>query len=289
MADDGRLELEFVDVYGARIAEPVDATLKHQSLSEQLRLSDLDATKMIAVRDLRRQPQGLYLLEAEAHSYHRIQRFVTVPSSGTAKETVILPIRADRARAVFPKYDELDDRVKGILERSNAVSGHEGLSGRELYGKLDDTAKAGLLNIAKKSLATSFRNGADLLPHLTILRIVGDRCLVEVPGSLAEQVPTLGDIFRSVNGSLHNPPTATFVPAGSFKTLDAFGNLQLTFFKSGEKYCADVDIDDAAGLAHVLQVARNSLSGQPTHPYNINQILMKHQNLDPGYRLVPKA
>jgi hypothetical protein len=39
----------------------------------------------------------------------------------------------------------------------------------------------------------------------------------------------------------------------------------------------------------VFQVVRNHVTGDPTHPYNIHQILIAHQHLDPGYRLVPKA
>jgi hypothetical protein len=97
-----------------------------------------------------------------------------------------------------------------------------------------------------------------------------------------------GDLFRSVNGALHEPPDG-FAPAGSFKTHDAFGNLQLTFFRKAADWQAEVDIDDAAGLPHVFQVMRNHLTGDPTHPYNIHQILMAHQHLDPGYRLLPRA
>jgi len=219
-----------------------------------------------------------------------VQRFITIPASGVKREVVTLPIDPERARAVFPTYDELDERVQGVLTRSREVRGHEGLTGPALYGALSELAKAGLLNIAKKSLATEFRNGADLLPHVTLLDIVGDRCLVEVPRSLIAQMPELvdGDFFRPVNGSLHKAPS-DFLPAGSYKTLDAFGNLQMTFFASGTRCCADVDIDDAAGLGHVFQVARNHLTGNPTHPFNIHQILMAHQHLDPGYRLLPKA
>lgn len=287
--DDGRLELEFVDVYGVRLKEAVNVVLKHNVLSDQRAGAGIDAGRVVVFENLRREPQGLYVLEAEASSYHRIRRFVTIPASGTAREAITMPIRADKAKGVFPEYDALDDRVKGVLERSSAVRGHEGLRGRDLYRALSDEERAGLLNIAKKSLATGFRNGADLLPHLTLMSIAGDRCLAEVPGALVEQVPSLEDVFHSVNGSLHKPPTATFRPAGSFKTHDAFGNLQLTFFQDGTKFCADVDIDDAAGLGHVLQVVRNSITGSPTHPFNISQILLKHQNLDAGYRLVPRA
>ena len=290
MSADGRLELEFVDVHGVRLTEPVDISMRHRVLSDRRSLNETDASKTIAIDGLRREPQGLYILEARAHSYHPVQRFVTIPASGTHKERVTLPIRADRAQAVFPPYDQLDDRVKSILERSAAVNGHQGLRGRGLYGALRDEAKAGLLNIARKSFVTEFRDGGDLLPHVTLLAVVGDRCLVEVPGALIDQMPHLvdGDLFRMVDGSLHEPP-AGFRSAGSYKTLDAFGNLQLTFFEDGSRCQADVDIDDAAGLKHVFQVLRNTVTGDPTHPFNIHQILMKHQHLDPGYRLVPRA
>jgi hypothetical protein len=291
MAGDGRLELEFVDAQGMRLTEPLDISVRHRVLSDQRRAEGVDASKVVAIDGLRREPQGLHILEVRSRSYHPVQRFVTIPASGVKQERVTLPIRADQAKGVFPDYDQLDDRVKGVLERSTAVKGHEGLKGRDLYGAMSDEEKAGLLNIAKKSLATGFRHGGDLLPHVTLLKIVGDRCLVEVPDALITQMPELvdGDFFRSVDGSLHDPPSAGFRPAGSFKTLDAFGNLQLTFFKSGTACCADVDIDDAAGLGHVFQVVRNHLTGDPTHPFNIHQILVKHQHLDPGYRLVPKG
>ena len=51
----------------------------------------------------------------------------------------------------------------------------------------------------------------------------------------------------------------------------------------GNDCVADIDIDDANGLEHVFQVLRNRLSGNPTHPYNIHEILVGYQHLDPGY------
>jgi hypothetical protein len=290
MSEAGRLELEIVDVHGARLTEPVDIDLRHRVLSDHRRVSGVDAGSIIAIGGLHTEPQGLYTLRIDAPSYRPVARFVTIPASGTKREQVTLPIRHDRARAIFPGYDELDERVRGLLERSRNVRGHEGKTGRALYEALDDVAKAGLLNIAKKSLATEFRNGADLLPHVTLVELRGDRCFVEVPRTLVEQMPALvdGELFRPVNGALHEPPPG-LVPAGSFKTPDAFGNLQLTFFQNESQCRADVDIDDAAGLGHVFQVARNHVTGQPTHPFNIHQILLAHQHLDPGYRLVPQG
>jgi hypothetical protein len=92
-------------------------------------------------------------------------------------------------------------------------------------------------------------------------------------------------LFDKVSGSLHHPPPG-FVSAESFKTSDKYGNLQLTFFTNGEAFKADIDIDDAGGLEHVFQVLRNKLSGNPTHPYNIHDILVAYQHLDPGYTFV---
>jgi hypothetical protein len=34
----------------------------------------------------------------------------------------------------------------------------------------------------------------------------------------------------------------------------------------------------------VFQVLRNSLTGRPTHPYDIHEILLLHQKLDVGYQ-----
>jgi hypothetical protein len=288
--DRGRLELEIVDVQDTRIAEPVDILLRHRVLREEVRVDGVNPGAALVLEGLRTEPQGLYILEVAAPSYRPVSRFVTIPASGAQRARVVLPIRHDRARALFPPYEQLDARVRALLERSGSVRGHEGLTGQELWDVMSDVARAGLLNVAKKSLATAFKDGADLLPHVTLVEARGDRCFVEVPRALLTQMPDLveADTFNKVNGSLHEPPEG-MTPAGSFKTPDAFGNLQVTLFESATQCRADIDIDDAAGLGHVFQVARNHVTGEPTHPFNIQQILIAHQHLDPGYRLVPRA
>jgi hypothetical protein len=93
-------------------------------------------------------------------------------------------------------------------------------------------------------------------------------------------------LFYEAPEGLHHPPVG-FDLAGSYKTNDHYGNLQLSFFAKpdGSEWLADVDIDDAAGLAHVFQVLRNELTKKPTHPYDIHEILLAYQHLDPGYSL----
>jgi hypothetical protein len=115
----------------------------------------------------------------------------------------------------------------------------------------------------------------------------GDRFFATVPKELREEVKhsVIDDLFHEADESLHHPPTGFegFSNAGSFKTSDPEGNLQLSFFMKGDECLVDIDIDDAAGLAHAFQVLRNTLKGRPTHPFDIHQILVFRQKLDPGY------
>jgi hypothetical protein len=153
---------------------------------------------------------------------------------------------------------------------------------------VDDIKLAGLLNIACKTTATVFADGANALSLVRELRqIRGDRFFAVVDRLLREEtVNSLSSgLFHKVSGSLHKlpPEFVGFQPDDSFKTDDHFGNLQLTFFRKGDEFVADIDIDDAAGIEHVFQVLHNHFTGAPTHPYNIHEILVAHQHLDPGY------
>jgi hypothetical protein len=63
----------------------------------------------------------------------------------------------------------------------------------------------------------------------------------------------------------------------------------LTFFASASsplRFKVDADIDDAGGLGHAFQVLRNFLTHQPTHPYDIHEILVFDQLLSVPYTLL---
>lgn len=289
MTHPGTLELDLVNVHGEPLDDRVGLRLRHRLLSDEKRIDNVVADRTIRIHDLRVEPQGLYALEVRPRNYFAVSRFVTIRPGEATRITVPLPIDPDRVGHVaFPPYEELDARLTGVLARSARVRGHDGLSGHDLYEALDPVNRAGLLNIAAKSLVTPFAGGRDLLDHITLLDIRGDRCFAQVPGRLRQDVEHAGsgELFRAVPGGLHEPPPG-FSRVGSFKTRDAYGNLQLTFFRQADEWVADVDIDDAAGLEHVFQVVRNSLRRAPTHPYCIHQILVGYQQLDPGYRLQP--
>jgi len=76
-----------------------------------------------------------------------------------------------------------------------------------------------------------------------------------------------------------------FKERGSYKTPDPTGNFQLTFATNAQEGLAiDADLDDHQGIEHAFDVIKHKLTGRDSHPYDIHQILVKFQNIDPGYR-----
>jgi len=305
MAQNGKLKLEFVDVYGKRLQENVDISLRHTRLSQSLFFKSKDASKLIQINDLFTSTEGPYQISIDPPSYHHVTQFLNVRTSGVTEKQIVFPVDASKVVGLnFPAFNGLAKETRTLLTNSSNVFGFEHKTGAELYDAIavDNIKLAGLLNIACKTLATVFAGGANVLSLVRELRIVrGDRFFAFVERGLREETvnSVSSGLFHKVSGSLHKlppefedfeptdpsvkPPDPGFEPADSFKTDDHFGNLQITFFRKGNEYVADIDIDDAAGILHVFQVLRNHFTGQPTHPYNIHEILVAHQHLDPRY------
>jgi len=280
------LSLELKDVSGNPLKEKVDIVLRHQVLSQVVKVSKNASTK-IEIKGLNGAPQGLYRFEIDPPSYQYISQFINLKASGTTTLELTFPIDPAKVKKVnFPVFGNTEVEIQRVLENSEKVLGFEGTKGQALYEALDDIRRAGLLNITAKTRATLLTNGRTVLSYIQELReIRGDRFFAAVPKELREETKnSVADgLFHPADSSLHHPP-AGFTDAKSFKTPDHYGNLQLTFFMNDAGDCvADIDIDDAAGIEHVFQVVRNKLSGNPTHPYNIHEILIGFQHNDPGY------
>ncbi|MEO8657896.1 MAG: hypothetical protein ABI693_05470 [Bryobacteraceae bacterium] len=292
---DGKLELQILDVYGDPILEQVDVSLKNQTLSDAPVLRSLDVSQTITVNGLNVFPNGRYRLEIDALSYHPVSRFIDIPPNGRRAVTITLPVNPRKViRVAFPEYNSsvITDDARSLLQRSQKVLAFEGKSGQALYESLDDIRRAGFLNLIAKANRTRFvsKQGApasvlSYIEELTELR--GDRFFATVrPELRTETVNSVyGELFHEVSEALHTPNPG-FTSARSFKTLDQYGNLQLSFsVNSDGLYAVDMDIDDAQGFDHVFQVVGNAFGGS-TNPYNIHEILIAAQELDPGYRLI---
>lgn len=291
MTRNARLTLELVDVYGNRLKDSVDIFLKHLELNHQPVIHNQDATKLITVIGLHEIPKGFYRIEITPNSYLPMRQFVNI-AAGTTDLKVQFAINSKKVRdVVFPQYSNLSANLQRVL--TNTIT--NGLTGEALYLSLDNLAKAGLLNIACKSEVSILSNGRSIISYINeLVEIRGDRFFAHLSNDLADDLANgLGKpLFEKADGSLHKLPKQyekQHTLKKSYKTKDAFGNLQVTFFKNNldnSKYIVDIDIDDASGIGHIFQVLRNTLSGKPTHPYDIHEILLAHQKLDPGYSFI---
>lgn len=290
MAQTGKLKLDMVDAFGKRLQEKVDISIRNLHLSHNPVFRSKDASKQINITSLHSGPQGIYQITIDPPSYHPVSHFVSIKSGGPTEKTIAFPVDSGKVVSVtFPTFANLPKELRTLLTNSPNVLSFGNKSGEALYGALDDIRRGGVLNIARKTLATRFSNEKSVLSMIREIReLRGDRFFAIVEKELREEVKhsVNSGLFHSVSGALHHLPEQFigFEQAGSFKTDDHFGNLQMTFFMKGDECVADIDIDDAAGILHIFQVLRNHFTGSPTHPYNIHQILVAHQRLDPGYR-----
>lgn len=286
MANNVTLRLDVRDVYNKPIKEKIDIMLRHRVLSQFKRVSG-NGAKKIDIKDLHGDPQGAYQLDVDPPSYQFVSNFINLKSSGTTPLTITLPIDPEKVTKVnFPSFASLDAGATALLNASGNVLKFEGKKGKALYDAIDDSIrKAGMLNIFAKCGATGFGNGRSVLSHILELKeLRGDRFFAVVSKELRSETKNsiANGLFHKADQSMHDPPPG-FTAQGSFKTSDHYGNLQLSFSAKGDEWRADIDIDDAGGFEHFFQVLRNKLSGKPTHPYNIHEILVGTQQLDPGY------
>ena len=235
---------------------------------------------------------------------HRpVGQMVLMPFDGPATAELFCPLDPEHVRDVrFPAYAELPIELRRVLDRSTLEgSAAASLSGSSLYDALTEMQRGGLLNLFVKMNSFGFDESQTVWSAVERLyRIRPDRVFADVDVALRDRVKAevIGQRFREVSGRLHTPPPG-FVFAGSFKTDDHYGNLQLSFFSSAQlklrptdegqtppiTFKVDADIDDAAGLGHAFQVLRNFATNGVTHPYDIHQILTFRQEVAPLYDL----
>lgn len=288
MSHSEKLSLTLQDVYGKRVKGRVDVYLEHQTMGSATRkISDHLARHRMIITNL---ALGTYKVTVYPTHYRPVTRYCMIGAGRANSEVFTLAVDPDKViQVITPEYEHLNDDLKHVLENSD-IEAHDDLKGESLYTALDNIRKAGLLNIYHKMKATVFQNGRDTFSFVdSITRIRGDRFFAHVKKDLRDEVKSSLSqrLFKIVPNLDHDPPRG-YEKAGSFKTRCNYGNLQLTFFCKEDdlKFMIDADIDDAAGLLHTFHVIEHTLTGTDTHPYDIHQILLQHQKLDPNYVLL---
>ena len=221
---------------------------------------------------------------------HRAVGYVAMPLNGQDKVVeVFVPLDPERVNLVtFPPYNAVPAALRQVLEQSS-IEGAPG-AGEAAYDALTELQRGGLFNLFTKMSAFGFDDTRTVWSFVDrIYRVRPDRIFVDVQPALRDLVKgaVTAERMREVSGKLHVPPPG-FAGAGSFKTAERYGNLQLSFFASGASpitFKVDSDIDDAAGLGHTFQVLRNWITHGVTHPYDIHQILVFRQEVQLPYDL----
>jgi hypothetical protein len=278
------LKLSLSNVYGDPLDDSLDIVLRHQQLSGSRTVRVPKAKSSLVIKDLE---PGIYKVEVDPATYLPVSAFGVAVEAHAEAVPLVFPFDLRKVQPEFPEPGQLSSDCTRVLEASTNVTGFTGLKGSELYSALDILRRTGLLNVMTKSCATVLPNGKCVAAYFEELCDVrGDRFFVKVSQQLRDEAKNglLNGLFGEAPNMLHHPP-AGMNHAGSFKTRDRYGNLQLTFFTDGTKWAADVDIDDAAGLEHVFQVVRNAITDEPTNPFSIHQILFRYQKIDTLVRL----
>lgn len=197
----------------------------------------------------------------------------------------------------FPAFDHMPPAWQRVMQESNAVTGYPGLSGKALYDALKPMEKAGLLNLFAKAEATALPDGSSVMDHLQAIGwLRQDRAFVTVSPQLQEQLAASakekdGAFYQrgGIDASLHraHPP---FEKAGSYKTHDSKGLLDIMVARASDKWGAEIDIDIYPyGFRHFFfEVTYNHVMSHHTDPLKIEKILRQDQKIDPGYRQGPK-
>jgi hypothetical protein len=279
---EGTLELELTNVRGAGVQDYVRVHLYDLSNGRAYNLYH-PVNRILQIKKLKAEPVAHYAVTLYPRNYRVMNFGVMIIMGQTAKERVVLPVEPSRvSRIAAPAFSSLPDQVQTMLNRAE-VAEFPSLTGEPLYEALESQPdrKACLLNLAAKASSVSLGDGSTCLDHLGgLLQLQCERFFARATPALADQVGN-SSAFSPADPSLH-APLAGFQIVSSFKTRDDYGNLQLTFMRNGDDWAVDADIDDARGVLHLFQVARNFFT-EGSSPYDIRDVLLAHQRIDPGY------
>lgn len=272
----------------------------------------------------------VYAATVTATGFGTTTKLINV-SAADRSDGVLCFLRRKHTLPRFPAFQDLDRSLRQALERSTRLDRleHDRIpperaepepriveirpepdrlpamrepeaprDGERRWLALTPEQQAGLLNLFAKMSSIELLDETTVWSHVLELdHVEQDRVYVLVKPTLAPKARATHR-FKEADSSLHKPP-AGFRAAGSVKTEERYGNLQLTFFTNDSDVMVDADVDEAAGLEHGEQVLRNWIYGGvrkalggvvddlpegKTHPYDVHQILVFHQLGDDARR-----
>jgi hypothetical protein len=287
-----KIQLQLVDVLGRPLDDPdilVEFFSNESSKHFRLNVSPNGAANVNF--NLVDPGNGMYRVLLMPTNYRTIQFFLRIMENEiTTRKPVIFPV--DPAKVVnitAPAIDALPRPLQDLLGKATVDGFTDAagapLQGAALYNALPPLPKAALLNLYTKSAAVQLGDGQSAFDKLgTMVRLKQDRLFAKTSAALLEETQQ-DTFFHQVPETLHES-VAPYRLVISYKTRDAQGNLQLTFSRngdSGDDYLVDMDIDQAQGIGHIFEVLQNAVTSGLTNPYDVREILVADQKLQPLY------
>ncbi|HEU4870422.1 MAG TPA: hypothetical protein VFT08_06200 [Pyrinomonadaceae bacterium] len=281
------------DVYGQTITDEVEITFYNQKVqSLNLRFEVKFKGTPAVLPGVPAFPTGLaeVFIKPKRYRYKSIFMNVVGGEKNAINEDVF--VDPDKARPMLMDFDDLKSKLYGtdllrVLEKSGIK--------KAKWDALDKRNRATVLNLSAKMFNDKLKNGDALITSVdSIVEKMLDkdhreRIYAVINGDLLAALRKFPERFRSVSGSLHKF-FDDWVPVSqqnSFKSRNDAGNIQFTFATNpAGGSLADIDLDDHTGIAHAADVLRHKITGANTNPYDLHQILIYFQGIDPGYKLL---
>jgi hypothetical protein len=280
--------VDLFDVFGNAIRDNVEITFYNQrAQSLNLRFSVRFQGAPATLPGVPAFPCGLAEVYIRPTKYRAKSIFVDVPAgSSPLLISQRMFVDPERVTPIFPAFSLL--QTEGRWAALKAVLAASGIGSDSAWNNLKNQEKAGLFNLFAKMQASVQEDvsvGFDFIRKVELF--YPERIFAWVDKELLKYLVANPAKFASVSGELHDfeGKWKRIDQPNSFKTRDDAGILQLTFAADANgDHIADIDIDDHSGVKHAFDVIKHNITGKDTHPYNIHQILLSFQGIDPGYR-----
>jgi hypothetical protein len=281
------------DVFGQTITDEVEITFYNQKVqSLNIRFNVKFKGTPAVLPGVPAFPTGLAEVFIKPKKYRYKSIFINVVGGEQNSINEDLFVDPDKARPTLMDFDDLKSKLYGtdllrILEKSGIK--------KAKWDALDKKNRATVLNLSAKMFNDKLKNGDALISNVdSIVEKMLDknhreRIYAIANGNLLGALRKFPEQFRSVSGSLHKffDDWVAVSQQNSFKSKNDAGNIQFTFATNAAGgSLADIDLDDHTGIKHAADVLRHKITGANTNPYDLHQVLVYFQGIDPGYRLL---
>lgn len=281
------------DVHGQTITDEVEITFYNQKVqSLNLRFNVKFKGAPAVLPGVPAFPTGLAEVFIKPKRYRYKSIFMNVMGGQENSINEDLFVDPDKARPTLMDFDDLKAKLYGtdllrILEKSGIK--------KAKWDALDKKNRATVLNLSAKMFNDQLKNGNSLISNVESIeqkmldKNHRERIYAIVNGNLLGALRKFPERYRSVSGSLHKffDDWIAVSQQNSFKSRNNAGNIQFTFATNpASGSLADIDLDDHTGIQHAADVIKHKITGANTNPYDLHQILVYFQGIDPGYRLL---